>query len=248
MFSDFGVSTARTQVDLVALAVEEDIVSGRIPPGSLLRQGQLAERFGVSRMPVREALRRLGALGLISVQPKRSVRVRTVSAEDLRDAFLVRSALEGLAAELAVGAITPAGMRELDAAKEDLESETLTLLTNSLGAEGSRSHEQTGQWLRANDRFHDAVLDAAGVPMLKSMAASVRRVFQSQPLWMGTDDADAVLRAQIQEHALVAGAILAGSPEAASAMMRLHIMNTYKYVGTVLTESTKATGKERARV
>ncbi len=222
----FGVATARTQVDMIAFAVEEDIVSGRIPPGSVLRQEQLADRFGVSRMPVREALRRLDALGLISFHPNRSVRVRTVSADDLRGAFLVRSALEGLAAELAVGAITSDGLRELEAGREAFEAETLTRLTHSLDADESR--EQTSKWLHANDRFHDAILQAAGLPMLKSMAIGVRRVFQGQPLWLATADADAVLRAQIKEHAVVAVAIVAGRAEAASAMMRAHIMNTHR--------------------
>ena len=62
----------------------------------MLRQEQLSERFGVSRTPVREALRRLAALGLVSFEPNKGVRVRTLSHDDLREAFLVRAELEAL--------------------------------------------------------------------------------------------------------------------------------------------------------
>ena len=68
---------------------------GRSRPGTVLRQEQLSERFAVSRTPVREALRRLAALGLVSFEPNRGVRVRSISPLELREAFLVRAQLEG---------------------------------------------------------------------------------------------------------------------------------------------------------
>src|SRR5207253_475839 len=77
--------------------IEEAIVSGELAPGAVLRQEQLSERFGVSRTPVREALRRLAALGLVSFIPNRGVRVRTLTREDLYEAFLVRAELEAVA-------------------------------------------------------------------------------------------------------------------------------------------------------
>ena len=67
----------------------------------MLRQEQLSERFGVSRTPIREALRRLAATGLVSFTPNRGVRVRTISLDELRQAFLVRAELEALVTELA---------------------------------------------------------------------------------------------------------------------------------------------------
>ena len=72
----------------------------------MLRQEKLSEQFGVSRTPIREALRRLSALGLVSFLPNRGVRVRTLSREELHQAFLVRAELESLATELAVPRIT----------------------------------------------------------------------------------------------------------------------------------------------
>ena len=90
--------------------IEEAIVSGELAPGSVLRQEQLSERFGVSRTPVREALRRLAALGLVSFEPNKGVRVRTLSHDDLREAFLVRAELEALVTEIAARKWTPEAM------------------------------------------------------------------------------------------------------------------------------------------
>ena len=90
-----------TKADDIALALEEAIVSGEIPPGSTLRQEHLSEQFQVSRTPVREALRRLAALGLVTFEPNRGVRVRMLSLDEIREAFMVRAELESLATEIA---------------------------------------------------------------------------------------------------------------------------------------------------
>src|SRR6476646_9829089 len=113
-----GMATVGTKADDLALALEEAIVSGEIAPGTVLRQEQLSEQYRVSRTPVREALRRLAALGLVSFVPNRGVRVRTLSRDELREAFLVRAELESLATELAVPKITPEGIAALDEAEQ----------------------------------------------------------------------------------------------------------------------------------
>ena len=77
------MSLDSTKADDIALMIEEAIVSGELAPGTVLRQEQLSEQFNVSRTPVREALRRLAALGLVSFVPNRGVRVRTISQEEL---------------------------------------------------------------------------------------------------------------------------------------------------------------------
>src|SRR5246127_255495 len=103
-----------TKADDIALVIEEAIVSGELAPGSVLRQEQLSERFGVSRTPVREALRRVAATGLVSFEPNRGVRVRTLSRDDLREAFLVRAELEALVTAEAAAKITPEELQELE--------------------------------------------------------------------------------------------------------------------------------------
>src|SRR5262249_24509141 len=119
------MASLSTKADEIALVLEDEIVSGTIEPGVVLRQEQLSERFGVSRTPIREALRRLAALGLVSFVPNRGVRVRTLSREELREAFLVRAELESLATELATPRMTADDLARLDEA--ELRFSVLTL-------------------------------------------------------------------------------------------------------------------------
>src|SRR6476661_10744137 len=121
------MSLESTKADDIAVLIEEAIVSGELEPGSVLRQEQLSERFGVSRTPVREALRRLAALGLVSFEPNRGVRVRSISAHELREAFLVRAELEALATEVATPKMTPDDPAEMDAIERRFGELTLEL-------------------------------------------------------------------------------------------------------------------------
>src|SRR3989442_14672612 len=107
-----------TKADDIALVIEEAIVSGELAPGTVLRQEQLSEQFNVSRTPIREALRRLAALGLVDFVPNRGVRVRTLARKELYEAFLIRAQLESLATELAVPKFTEETLAELEAAEK----------------------------------------------------------------------------------------------------------------------------------
>ena len=129
-----------TKADDIALVIEEAIVSGELEPGTVLRQEQLSEQFNVSRTPIREALRRLAALGLVSFVPNRGVRVRTLSREELREAFLVRAELESLATELATPRMTADDLRRLDEA--ELRFGVLTL--EESGYSASRHQREVG--------------------------------------------------------------------------------------------------------
>src|SRR3954464_14569242 len=106
------MSLESTKADDIAVLIEEAIVSGELEPGSVLRQEQLSERFGVSRTPIREALRKLGAMGLVDFHPHRGGRVRTLEIQELHEAFLVRAELEALATGLAAERMTPEDLSE----------------------------------------------------------------------------------------------------------------------------------------
>ena len=125
------MSLESTKADEIALVIEQSIVSGELLPGTVLRQEQLSERFAVSRTPVREALRRLAALGLVSFEPNRGVRVRTLSREELREAFLVRAELESLATELAAPRMTEADLDALERAEAEFSGATQALRARS---------------------------------------------------------------------------------------------------------------------
>src|SRR5437588_13112491 len=107
------MSLDSTKADDIALVIEEAIVAGELEPGTVLRQEQLSEQFNVSRTPIREALRRLAALGLVSFVPNRGVRVRTITREELHEAFMVRAELDALATEAAARPLTADDLVEL---------------------------------------------------------------------------------------------------------------------------------------
>jgi DNA-binding GntR family transcriptional regulator len=121
---------------------------------------------------VREALRRLAALGLVTFEPNRGVRVRTLTRAELREAFIVRAELESLATEVAVERFTDDDLREL----EDVEAR-FAALTDALRSRtsGEDARERlVGDWVRANHAFHDVIYRVAGLPLVERMAKSAR--------------------------------------------------------------------------
>lgn len=98
------------------------IIEGELAPGAKLNERELCERLGVSRTPLREAFRMLAADGLLVQLPNRGAQVVALSREDVRGAFEVMGALEGLAGELAVGRVTDADIAELRALQGDMEA------------------------------------------------------------------------------------------------------------------------------
>jgi DNA-binding GntR family transcriptional regulator len=104
------------------------ILSGRLAAGDTLRQEDLADRLGVSRMPVREAIKRLHAEGLVEVLPSRRVRVAPLDRAEIEDIYDMRAALEPLAVRLAVPRLTKAQLRDaahaLEAADDEEDADT----------------------------------------------------------------------------------------------------------------------------
>src|SRR6187200_1949486 len=84
--------------DVVANSLREDILAGRLPPGTRLDIGQLSRRFQISRTPIDDGLRRLEDEGLVIVAPRRGTFVAPLDARDLDEVFQIRAALEALAA------------------------------------------------------------------------------------------------------------------------------------------------------
>ena len=239
------MSADGTKADEVALELEREIVAGLLAPGTVLRQEQLSERFAVSRTPVREALRRLAALGLVSFVPNRGVRVRTISRDTLREAFLVRAELESLATELAATRATADDLRDLDAAQARFADLTERLLR----PDGDR-RGLTAEWVRANHGFHDVIYRAAAMPMIERIAKSARRTFSGQAVWgSGASDVDELYRRNVEQHAAIREAIAAGSPAGARALAREHVLHSFDLLERVLEQvaATRPGRRLRAR-
>ena len=221
-----------TKADEIALVLEDEIVSGAIEPGVVLRQEQLSERFGVSRTPIREALRRLAALGLVSFVPNRGVRVRTLSREELREAFLVRAELESLATELATPRMTADDLRRLDEA--ELRFSVLTLELRAKARSGVEDNGLAIEWMKANYAFHDVIYDAAGSPYVERVAKSARRTFIGQITWVARAELDDLYARNDEQHRAIREAIAAGSAGGARLLAREHVLSSWRLLEAIL--------------
>jgi DNA-binding GntR family transcriptional regulator len=234
-----------TKADEIALTIEEAIVSGELEPGTVLRQEQLSERFAVSRTPVREALRRLAALGLVSFVPNRGVRVRTLSRRELREAFLVRAELEALATELAAPRLDDDALASLEEAEARFSAATQALRA---APHGESRWRLTSEWVRANHGFHDVIYRAADAPLVEQLAKSARRSFSGHAVWVpGGSETDALYERNDREHRAIIAALRAGNARGARVLAHEHVLHSYDLLVHVLELGYGAAGDGVAR-
>jgi len=227
------MSTDSTKADEIALELERAIVTGELAPGTVLRQEHLSERFAVSRTPVREALRQLAARGLVSFEPNRGVRVRTLSRDELYEAFLVRAELESLATALAAPKLTDADLAELDAAERRFAELTAQLLR----PDGKNRQTLTREWVGANHGFHDVIYRVAESPMVERLAKSARRTFSGHAVWgTGSSGIDELYEANVRQHQAIIEALRARSAAAARLLAREHVLHSFHLLETVLAQ------------
>ena len=151
-----------TTPDLIAESLRDEILRGEIPPGQPLRQEELAERFGVSRLPVRDALMRLEAQGLVHVFPNRGAFVISLSADEVREVYEMRILLEGDLLERAVPRMSDDDWHRIDAAN----------------AESVRTANGP-EWVEGDRKFHRALYQPAGrirqLAMIEQLRGTVAR-------------------------------------------------------------------------
>jgi DNA-binding GntR family transcriptional regulator len=221
-----------TKADEIALLLEEAIVSGELEPGSVLRQEQVSSTYSVSRTPVREALRRLAALGLVSFEPNRGFRVRTLSREEVWEAFLLRAELESLITGLAAAKSTKADLAELEEAEK-----RFARLARALRARepGDDRRSLTADWMKANHGFHDVIYRIADMPYIEQVAKAARRTFSGPAVWApGDETIDELYLLNERQHRAIKDALAAGSPDGARALAREHVLSSFHLLETIL--------------
>ncbi len=229
---------AGTKADEIALALEEAIVSGELAPGSVLRQEQVSAQYAVSRTPVREALRRLAALGLVSFEANRGFRVRTLSRSEMWEAFLLRAELESLVTAVAAERFTSEDLAELEAAEARFSGLTRSLRAREPGAD---RRSLTVDWMRANHGFHDVIYRVADLPYVEQVAKSARRTFSGPAVWApGDETIDVLYLANERQHAAIRAALAARSPEGARALAREHVLASFRLLETILEQVGRA--------
>jgi DNA-binding GntR family transcriptional regulator len=187
--------------DRVADELRKRIIDGRYCAGHRLTEERLADDFGVSRNPVREAIRVLEAEGFLTVQPRRSAIVASVALRDMEDLFEVRLSLEVLAARLA--------------AQRGSEDDRLERLIAEAKETGDEAVLAT-----LNTRFHATISELAGNALLASLME--RLYYRMQ--WVYRQSVRERAPHSWAEHERLAKAIQAGDADAAEAAAREHVL------------------------
>jgi DNA-binding GntR family transcriptional regulator len=184
------------------------IISGEIPPGTILSGPTLAQHLGISSSPVREALLQLAADGLLEVRRNRGYIVITPTVEDLRHTFAVRVRLETMAIEQLVRIGLP-------------DPGPLTVLADEIAAAVEK--QDVTAYLAADRAFHEALLDAAGNPVLARTALKLRDTMRLYGIL--SRDGFARQAASVEEHyAMIKLAQTGDSIEVATELMTRHIL------------------------
>jgi len=199
--------------DLAYQTIRTEIMSGERPENSWLREEDLADELGVSRTPVREALRRLAAEGVVRHEPNRGVRVESWSSSQVDEIFALRSVLEPLACSMAAGT-------------GHADTEVLHGLARDMDAAAAR--RDYTELTRLNNEFHRQIVQASGSSRLIGIIASLIEI----PLVHRTFErysARSLQRSLAHHHELVE-ALAAGDAAWAESVMRSHVQAAWSTV------------------
>src|SRR5215207_7058337 len=196
-------ASGRTTPELIADALRDDIAGGLLQPGQALRQDELATRFGVSRIPVREALRRLEEEGLVAVHANRGAFVTTLADTEIIEIFDMRLLLE---VDLVRRAVANLGDRDVDA----IEAE---LVTSERGA-------HTAEWSKLDGRFHHSLYAPAGRERQLSMVMALRGLVQRS---LANEALPSKTETWLNDHREIVAAYRARDADKAAAIMTSHL-------------------------
>ncbi|VCU68399.1 putative HTH-type transcriptional regulator YdfH [Pigmentiphaga humi] len=190
----------------ISQSLADEIMSGLLAPGARLEEPTLAERFQVSRTPIREALRLLNARGLIELVPRRGGVVASVSAEQLADMLEAMCELESLCCRIATQRMSAMQRRQLELLHEEAEE---------VAARGD-----TEAYLALNARFHQLLCEGAQNQTLVATVENLRE--RLSPVRAAQGGVERRFEVSHREHQKIVEAVLAGQPEQAYLAMRSH--------------------------
>lgn len=198
----------QTRAEELREKIEELIATGALPPGTRLDETELAERFGVSRTPIREALIQLASIGILRMRPRRGVIVPEVSPQRLVEMFEVMAELEGMCGRLAA--------RRMSAAEHE------TLVQALRACDTARSSEDADAYYLQNEIFHAVIYAGSHNSFLIEQALALhRRLRPQRRLQLRVRDRVAN---SFAEHSRVVKALLAGDAETAAECLRAHVL------------------------
>jgi DNA-binding GntR family transcriptional regulator len=239
-------SAERSLVDHLASTIQARVLSGEIPSGTRLRQEAIAKEFGVSRTPVREALRKLQAMGVAQLQHNRGAVVRGPTPREVREAYEVRAELEGLAAELASTRIGDEQLQRLREAQTLFRRSIASLISKRRRHGREPLWDDASDWVHANDQFHQAIQDAAGNRLLLRTIADLHRSFPRALTWSALSASSALLAENVEQHNAILEAIERRDPNAARQRMIEHVRSAGELIALRFEESGRDTGSPPA--
>ena len=195
--------------DRVTAALRRDVLDGVLPPGSRIPEALLAQRYGTSRVPVREAVRALAAEGFLDLRPHAGASVAQVPVDDLADLYAVRIVAEGITAARCAGRVAAGEGDELVADLTRIVDAGFAALEADSPAQGAA----------LNTEFHASI---ARLSQARSMAVLLRRVGE-QIQWAYATTVPQQGRRAWTEHRRIVAAIAAGDEARARAAMERHI-------------------------
>lgn len=194
-------------VDSIVQSLADDIVSGRLTPGSKLDARGMAERFGVSRTPIRETFGHLAAMGLVTHRPNRGVIVATLSSDALSDLYEAMSELEAALARLAALRMNS---EQRDALLQ-LHQDSVHLVRDG----------SADEYARYNHQFHEMIFEGAQSSQLRQLAEATRT--RLAPFRRAQFRITNRVSKSWEEHDAIVRAILAGDADGVARLMRLHV-------------------------
>lgn len=207
-----------TTAKAVAGKLRDEIQEGTLAPGTRLRQNEMAQRFGVSTTPVREAFAQLQAEGLVRIDPHRGAVVFHPTVEDLLEYYEIREVLEQLAVTHAIEGMTPQRAKGLEALIDRM-----------------RRTKDTRRWAQMNDEFHLKLYECANRPHLSTLIENLRD--SSNPyIYMFVANRKPADQAN-GEHQDILDACVRGDAKAAQQAIRHHL----RHASQELAEQLRAT-------
>ena len=198
--------------DVVFNTLRQSILTGELKPGERLMEIHLADKLGVSRTPIREAIRKLELEGLVTMIPRRGAEVAQITEKSLRDVLEVRRALDARAVELACERITPSQLEQLREACDERETK----------------RGDANRVARADVALHDIILVASGNARLMQMVSNLSQQMYRYRLEYVKDGGS--YERLIREHRTIYEAIRDKDPATGARTIKAHIDNQEKTV------------------
>lgn len=200
--------------DVVFKTLRQEILTGELKPGERLMEIHLANRLGVSRTPIREAIRMLELEGLVTMIPRRGAEVANITEKNLRDVLEVRRVLDALAVSLACERITEEEKEQLGMACIVFAKATETKNVTTIA--------------RADVALHDIIIKAAGNDRLAQIVGNLgEQMYRYRFEYIKDESTHASL---VEEHRIIYESIVRGDRQTAAEAVKMHIDNQEKSI------------------